>query len=42
MITPRSTRLLRVPDLRAMQGVEIVHAPAVAVEGKAWQREGAR
>jgi hypothetical protein len=24
--------------IREMQGVEMVHAPAVALEGKSWQR----
>jgi hypothetical protein len=33
---------LGAPDIRTMQQVEIVHAPAVAVEGKSWQRGAAR
>jgi hypothetical protein len=28
-------------DIRAMQQVEMVYAPAVAVEGKSWQQGGA-
>jgi hypothetical protein len=27
-------------DLRAMQQVEMIHAPAVGVEGKSWQLRG--
>jgi IMP dehydrogenase len=38
----QSMAALGAPDIRAMQEVEIVHAPAVAVEGKTWQRGGAR
>jgi IMP dehydrogenase len=34
----QSMAALGAPDIRAMQQVEIVHAPAVAVEGKSWQR----
>jgi IMP dehydrogenase len=37
----QSMAALGAPDLRAMQEVEIVHAPAVAVEGKSWQRSDA-
>jgi hypothetical protein len=29
-------------NIRAMQGVEMVYAPAVAVEGKSWQRGASR
>jgi IMP dehydrogenase len=34
----QSMAALGARDIRAMQGVEMVHAPAVAVEGKSWQR----
>jgi IMP dehydrogenase len=34
----QSMAALGASDIRAMQQVEIVHAPAVAVEGKSWQR----
>jgi IMP dehydrogenase len=34
----QSMAALGAPDLRAMQQVEIVLAPAAAVEGKSWQR----
>ncbi|MET0771944.1 MAG: GuaB3 family IMP dehydrogenase-related protein [Candidatus Limnocylindrales bacterium] len=36
----QSMAALGARDLAAMQQVEIVHAPAVAVEGKSWQRSG--
>ena len=31
-------RRLGARDIRAMQRVEMVYAPSVAVEGKSWQR----
>jgi len=34
----QSMAALGARDLRAMQLVEIVHAPSVASEGKSWQR----
>jgi IMP dehydrogenase len=34
----QSMAALGAPDIRAMQRVEMVHAPAVAVEGKSWQQ----
>ncbi len=34
----QSMAALGARDIRAMQSVEIVYAPAVAVEGKSWQR----
>jgi IMP dehydrogenase len=34
----QSMAALGARDIRAMQQVEMVHAPAVAVEGKSWQR----
>ena len=34
----QSMAALGAVDIRAMQQVEIVHAPAVAVEGKSWQQ----
>jgi len=34
----QSMAALGAPNIRAMQGVEMVLAPAVAVEGKAWQQ----
>ena len=34
----QSMASLGAPDIRAMQQVEMVYAPAVAVEGKGWQR----
>ncbi len=37
-----SMAALGAPTIRAMQQVEMVHAPAVAVEGKSWQRGAAR
>ena len=36
----QSMAALGARDVRAMQAVEIVHAPAVGVEGKSWQRGG--
>jgi IMP dehydrogenase len=38
----QSMAALGARDIRAMQQVEMVFAPAVAVEGKAWQRGSAR
>jgi IMP dehydrogenase len=38
----QSMAALGARDLRAMQQVEMVYAPAVAVEGKSWQRGSAR
>ena len=38
----QSMAALGAPDIRAMQQVEMVYAPAVAVEGKSWQRGGSR
>ncbi|MEX2548108.1 MAG: GuaB3 family IMP dehydrogenase-related protein [Chloroflexota bacterium] len=38
----QSMAALGAQNLRAMQQVEIVYAPAVAVEGKSWQRGSAR
>ncbi len=38
----QSMAALGAADLRAMQQVEMVYAPAVAVEGKSWQRGAAR
>ena len=38
----QSMAALGAHDIRAMQQVEIVYAPAVAVEGKSWQRGSAR
>jgi IMP dehydrogenase len=38
----QSMAALGAADIRAMQQVEIVYAPAVAVEGKSWQRGNAR
>lgn len=35
----QSMAALGAVDIRAMQQVEIVHAPAVAVEGKSWQQD---
>jgi IMP dehydrogenase len=34
----QSMAALGAPDIRAMQQIEMVYAPAVAVEGKSWQR----
>jgi hypothetical protein len=34
----QSMAALGAPDIRAMQRVEMVHAPAIAVEGKSWQQ----
>jgi IMP dehydrogenase len=34
----QSMAALGARDIRAMQGVEMVYAPAIAVEGKSWQR----
>ena len=34
----QSMAALGARDIRAMQQVEMVYAPAVAVEGKSWQR----
>jgi IMP dehydrogenase len=36
----QSMAALGARDIAAMQQVEIVHAPAVNVEGKSWQRSG--
>jgi IMP dehydrogenase len=36
----QSMAALGAPDIRAMQRVEMVYAPAVAVEGKSWQQRG--
>ena len=36
----QSMAALGARDIAAMQQVEIVHAPAVGVEGKSWQRSG--
>lgn len=36
----QSMAALGARDLRAMQGVEMVYAPSVAVEGKSWQQRG--
>ncbi len=36
----QSMAALGAPDIRAMQQVEMVYAPAVAVEGKSWQQRG--
>ncbi len=38
----QSMAALGARDIRAMQQVEMVYAPAVAVEGKSWQRGGSR
>jgi IMP dehydrogenase len=38
----QSMAALGAADIRAMQQVEMVYAPAVAVEGKSWQRGAAR
>ena len=38
----QSMAALGARDVRAMQQVEMVYAPAVAVEGKSWQRGGSR
>ncbi len=38
----QSMAALGARDIRAMQQVEMVYAPAVAIEGKSWQRGGAR
>jgi IMP dehydrogenase len=38
----QSMAALGARDIRAMQQVEMVFAPAVAVEGKSWQRGGSR
>lgn len=38
----QSMAALGAHDIRAMQQVEMVYAPAVAVEGKSWQRGGSR
>jgi IMP dehydrogenase len=38
----QSMAALGARDIRAMQQVEMVYAPAVAVEGKSWQRDGSR
>jgi IMP dehydrogenase len=38
----QSMAALGARDIRAMQRVEMVYAPAVAVEGKSWQRGAAR
>ena len=38
----QSMAALGAPDIRAMQQVEMVYAPAVAVEGKSWQRGASR
>ncbi len=38
----QSMAALGARDIRAMQQVEMVYAPAVAVEGKSWQRETSR
>lgn len=38
----QSMAALGAGNLRAMQGVEMVYAPAVAVEGKSWQRGASR
>jgi len=38
----QSMAALGAHDIRAMQQVEMVYAPAVAVEGKSWQRGSAR
>ena len=38
----QSMAALGAPDIRAMQQVEMVYAPAVAVEGKSWQRGSSR
>ena len=38
----QSMAALGASDIRAMQQVEMVYAPAVAVEGKSWQRGGTR
>lgn len=38
----QSMAALGAPGIRAMQQVEMVYAPAVAVEGKSWQRGTAR
>jgi IMP dehydrogenase len=38
----QSMAALGAADIRAMQQVEMVYAPAVAVEGKSWQRGGSR
>src|SRR5678815_2743122 len=38
----QSMAALGAHDIRAMQQVEMVYAPAVAVEGKSWQRGNAR
>jgi IMP dehydrogenase len=37
----QSMAALGAVDIRAMQQVEMVYAPAVAVEGKSWQQGGA-
>jgi hypothetical protein len=34
----QSMAALGAADIRAMQQVEMVYAPAVAVEGKSWQQ----
>ncbi len=38
----QSMAALGARDIRTMQQVEMVYAPAVAIEGKSWQRGGAR
>ena len=38
----QSMAALGAPDVRAMQQVDMVYAPAVAVEGKSWQRGASR
>jgi IMP dehydrogenase len=38
----QSMAALGARDIRAMQQVEMVYAPAIAVEGKSWQRGGSR
>jgi len=38
----QSMAALGARDIRAMQRVELVYAPAVVVEGKSWQRGGSR
>ena len=38
----QSMAALGARDIRAMQQVEMVHAPSVAVEGKSWQRGASR